>query len=168
MRICSQHRGFTLIEMMVVLAIMAIMATISAPSFSDYLANQRVRASTVDLLGTLTYARSEALKRNGTVFVRANGGDWSQGWVVTTSATKTYAQCLTNLSDCLHVQQPVDGIAVSGPANDLRYLRSGRIDGGAATYSLCNADSSSAVSRRQLRVDLSGRPNIALAGTCDA
>lgn len=70
-------RGFTLVEMMTVVSIIAILASVAAPSFAELAATQRVRAAASALSESLWLARAEATKRNtnvGFVFVDAQAG----------------------------------------------------------------------------------------------
>ena len=62
--------GFTAIELMVVVSIVAILAALAAPSFSPLIENWRVRESAEQLQSTLYYARSEAIKRGGQVLIQ--------------------------------------------------------------------------------------------------
>jgi type IV fimbrial biogenesis protein FimT len=71
-------RGATLIEMMIVVAIIGILASLSTPMVSTYLQNAKLRASADELKEALELARSEAIKRNDTVkFTALNGGGWT-------------------------------------------------------------------------------------------
>lgn len=86
-------QGFTAIELMVVVSIVAILAAIAAPSFSPLIERWRVRQAAENLQSTLYYARSEAIKRGGSVVIAkaANGSgctnatantQWGCGWTV--------------------------------------------------------------------------------------
>jgi type IV fimbrial biogenesis protein FimT len=84
-RFIARHRvrGFTLVELVIVVAIVGIGATIAMPSLSQALAAQRLRAGATDLSSSLMLARSEAIKRGGQVRVAPlNGADWTSGWRV--------------------------------------------------------------------------------------
>lgn len=77
-----QHRqsGFTLIEMMVVIAIISIIASIAAPSFSSLFDRYRLRGAADTLFGDLQAARMDAIRNNNTVFVNfATGANWCYG-----------------------------------------------------------------------------------------
>ena len=73
-------RGFTLIEGMVVVAILAIVAALAAPNFVSFIGTMNTKSAAFDLIGDLTMARSEALKRNVAITVAPVQGAWSNGW----------------------------------------------------------------------------------------
>jgi len=86
-------RGFTAIELMVTLAILAVLAALAAPSFTPIVERWRVRQAVDGFQSTLYFARSEAIKRGGNVVIEklANNGscttaptanDWGCGWLV--------------------------------------------------------------------------------------
>jgi type IV fimbrial biogenesis protein FimT len=81
--------GFTLIEMMVAIGIMAILLSIAVPSFTQAGLGSQLRSSSTAMIASANLARSEAVKRNAPVnlCVSADGascgaGGWEQGWIV--------------------------------------------------------------------------------------
>ncbi|MBI2398878.1 MAG: GspH/FimT family pseudopilin [Xanthomonadales bacterium] len=79
----QQHqRGVTLLELLVAVAVLAIAASLAAPSFSDTIRNQRLSSRSFALQEDLAFARSEAVKVQGDVFIAAKAGGFTQGWVV--------------------------------------------------------------------------------------
>ncbi|MEE9422277.1 MAG: GspH/FimT family pseudopilin [Gammaproteobacteria bacterium] len=77
------HRGFTLVELMITLALAAILLSIGIPSFQSYMEINRLAAQTNQMVQSLNLARSEAGKRGGNVVVAPLvAGNWAQGWQV--------------------------------------------------------------------------------------
>ncbi len=74
--------GFTLIELMVVIAILAVLTAVGMPSFIEFIADQRVRAATSDLYGDFVFARVKAIEASRRVYVTPDGGNWKNGWRV--------------------------------------------------------------------------------------
>jgi len=75
-------RGFTLIEALTVIAIMAILTGIGSASFVWMNQATSIRGAAFDLVADLDFARSEAVKRNADVVVQPLNADWAQGWQV--------------------------------------------------------------------------------------
>jgi len=72
--------GFTLIELMVVIAVAAVLATIAVPALNDFLEKARVRGAAEAALADLTYARTESVLRNQTITVSiTTGTNWCYG-----------------------------------------------------------------------------------------
>ncbi len=90
----SRARGFTLIELMVVVAMLSILVALALPSFKGVIERWRVQQAVDSLRTTMFYARSEAIRRGGDIFVEklpsttpgctlaTRAGDWDCGWVV--------------------------------------------------------------------------------------
>lgn len=85
---CKRTRGFTLIELMVTLAVLAIVLGIAVPSFQKQIVNNRSLAFGDEFAQALNYARSEAVKTNRRVSICASSdgatctGNWSDGFIV--------------------------------------------------------------------------------------
>ncbi|HHW4680197.1 MAG TPA: GspH/FimT family pseudopilin [Xylella taiwanensis] len=81
-------RGFTLMELMIAVVVVAVLAAIAFPSFHSLIRSNRVSSRTNELISSIALARSEAVcsAHGGGVCPSANGdtcGDqWSQGWLV--------------------------------------------------------------------------------------
>ena len=70
MKSWPRRRGFTLIELMIVVAVLAVILTLAAPSFRDLILMQRLRGVNAQLVTDLSFARSEAISRGTFVQVR--------------------------------------------------------------------------------------------------
>ena len=83
--------GFTFIELMIVMTMVAVMAAIALPNLNQFIANNRLKSQMYSMLESINVARSEAVKRKvKTVMCRttnftACGGTantWTTGWIV--------------------------------------------------------------------------------------
>ncbi|MCH8531180.1 MAG: GspH/FimT family pseudopilin [Saccharospirillum sp.] len=73
----SSQKGVTLIELMITLAVIAIIASLAAPSFQGVIENNRVASQANGLLSAAHFARSEAVKTGGDVTLTVNAdGSW--------------------------------------------------------------------------------------------
>lgn len=121
------RRGFTLIELMVVVAIIAILAALAAPSFVGLIANSTVARAVNSFIGDHRYARGEAMRRGKSVTicrtpdptaaapVCATGdgvgvGAWMQGWVVFVDDNGN-GQFNSATDKVLRTQEPLTGIS---------------------------------------------------------
>ena len=85
----AKNAGFTLIELVVTIAIVGILATIAMPSFNSTITSNRLTSYANDLIGAINLARSEAVKRGVQVTILSNSGaasDWDAGWTVFTDS----------------------------------------------------------------------------------
>lgn len=80
--------GFTLIELMIVIAILAITFSLSVPAYKDLQLRQKINGQANQLFSIIYLARSEAIKRSSVVTIckssdnQTCGGFWSDGWVM--------------------------------------------------------------------------------------
>src|SRR5690606_14878106 len=78
-------RGFTLIELMIAVSLLAIVAALAAPAMGDFLVRQRVASQAGDLALAMALARSEAIKDSASVAVlprTLSPSGWGDGWCV--------------------------------------------------------------------------------------
>lgn len=123
--------GFTLVELMVTLAVIGILAIIATPSMTDLINNSRATAQTEELVASLQLARAEAIRRNarvticaGTAGVCSGSGTWDN-WTVF-GRDKTAAVATT---DVIRDTAASTSMQVAGPAAGIVYKPSGMIDG---------------------------------------
>lgn len=89
----GRPRGFTIVEIMVAMLILAILIGFAVPTFRDAALSSRLTGYANDLLASAQIARSEAIKRNAVVTLCistdgstcADEGGWEQGWIVVTN-----------------------------------------------------------------------------------
>lgn len=93
----AHQGGFTLVELLVTIAIAAILVSLAAPSFQTMLLNNRMAGQTDELTNALNYARNTALSQSvgvivcpiGAVSSTTCGTDWGAGWVVVSDPSGT-------------------------------------------------------------------------------
>ena len=178
-----KHRGFTLIELFVVLAIVAVLATLAAPSFTRLIKSNSIRSNVNSFMADLRFARSESIRRGGgVVMCRSNlpeatnptcsGGatdiiGWESGWIIfhdlNNNGQKADAEPL------LRVQGPttsVNTIVESGAATVFRFAATGRLNlAGSTSIQFGSSPQFDNTLQRVVCVNLSGRARIAGDGT---
>ncbi len=143
----KRQAGFTLIETMVVVAIIIILAGVGVPAMQDLIVNQRIKSTTSDLFASILRARSEAIKRNTDISMNPST-NWSTGWTIPSpTAGEPALLSLTTRSS----------ITVAGPASGITFTSAGRIRG---TSNVTFNVSASRGTPRCITIDLGGRPNV--------
>ena len=83
------QKGFTLIEMIVVLVITGFLATSAVGMIGTYITNAKLRANADDIRIGLQTAKSEAVKRNSQIMFKPDSAGWASGWNIWIPATYT-------------------------------------------------------------------------------
>ena len=139
-------RAFTLVELMVTIAVLAILATLAAPNLSSVLNNSKVKTSTGDIFNFLQQARTEAVRlgktvticgsSDGTTCLSANKTNWSTGLIAKSSASATPIQKLTFENSKLTITAPetitFNPVGSTTAEHEITVAISG-----ADTYSIC-------------------------------
>ena len=145
--------GFTLPELMIVLAVAGVLAALAVPSFQSLTQSQQIKNASFELFSSLSLARSEAIKRNNDVILTPNAGGWGQGWTIA-STTGT-----------IKSQSALKGVVITlGPASVV-YRRTGR----ATATSVFQMDVSPENTglRRCIYIGLTGMPrSVKQTGVC--
>lgn len=121
------HGGFTLLEMVIVMAVVAIIATVAIPAMKDVTTKNSMVTDVNRLTVALNFARSEAIKRGsyvvvcksaassscsptGTADCCASSGDWTQGWLVFEDVDNDKAMIGANGDELLRIGDPLSGV----------------------------------------------------------
>ena len=150
-------RGFTLLEVMVVVAIIAVLAALAGPSFTPLIERWRVRQAVEGLQSTIYYARSEAIKRGGNVAMRkipnntnncttaTSSADWDCGWFVCEDVNGN-GVCNAAEPVLQRFETPAN-VQVTRPANSGEHIifnRWGLVDGDFLSFSMVPLNKSTA------------------------
>jgi type IV fimbrial biogenesis protein FimT len=109
---CAQSAGFTLLEMLIAMAVMGIILTYAVPSMSTFYANQRLIGAAQQVYGHLQQARSEAVARNVTTYVNfaVDGtASWEYGMSSSNSLCDLTVTSPTTASACVITVDDGDG-----------------------------------------------------------
>ena len=165
-------RGFTLVELLVVIALIAVLQLIAVPAFVNISNSMRLTAAVNSLFSSLLLARNEAIKRNsravvckslsGETCIRTGG--WDQGWIVFHDANNNAA---LDAGEAVLSRQPAFAQSIRFTGNDpvesyVSYVSTGgaQYTSGAfqaGTLTVC-PQSATRVDARQIVINSAGRP----------
>jgi type IV fimbrial biogenesis protein FimT len=134
---------------------MGVLATLALPSFRAFVANQRIRNGSFDLMAALTLARSEAVTRNRSVDLKRSGTSWDRGWTVE-EGTRTF-----------HRQEAYKDLAISDSSGlgVITYGKDGRTVTTSTKFTIAPTTAIAGVSSRCISVGLNGLPSSSM-GAC--
>ena len=169
-------RGFTLVELLITIAIMAILLGIAAPAFTEAILSNKLAGYANTFVAGTSVARSEAIKRNFAITMCrsadgatcATSGGWQQGWIVMCNSDDSLT-CKSGGSGVLvlNKQEAIEtGFQLTGDAYTLTFPPTG---GGVTTANLVLCRNSPAgAQERTIKVGATGRAAVAktTTGTC--
>lgn len=121
----KSSQGFTLVELLVTVAVIGILAVVATPSMTALVGAYRVSSTASELTAAMQIARSEAVRRNARVRVCGNAActstDYSQAVVVHGAPTAQDPAVIRAVA-------AGSGVTVTGPANGIVFRPSGVID----------------------------------------
>ena len=159
-------RGLTLVELMITIAVASILLSLAVPSFTTSIRNNRMVTDINELHASLSFARSEAVKRdrNVTMCRSSNGssctGNWQDGWIV--FVDNNFNGTVDAGDEILRQHGALGGgDTLTFSQTRVIYDSSGLARAGSnGTFTLC--DSRGAQSAKGLVIGVSGRPRLAI------
>jgi len=148
----DRQRGFTVVELITVICLAAIFAALAGPPFRDFIIQQRIRNAAYELMSDITFARSEAVKRNATVTI-SKVGTWTGGWTVAAGATTLRTHPAFN-----------NNITITMASSSVDFALNGRASG-LASFTIDDTGGNPKIAARCVSIDPSGRPQSA-QGSC--
>jgi type IV fimbrial biogenesis protein FimT len=147
-------RGFTLLELMVVVAVAAIVLTLGVPQFGEFLRNSRRAELSTGLFSALSQARTEAVVRNTEITVAPSGESWTAGWrvFIDTNTNGLFDSGDTAVAEYDIVHDDLE-LITEPETTLLRFQRSGRANQ-TVRFTLC---AKTRAHTREVTAEVSGR-----------
>jgi type IV fimbrial biogenesis protein FimT len=165
----SQVRGFTLIELMVTIALLAILTTLAAPSFAKLIASTRLSSATNELYTSLVQAKSDAIRlgsrvtvcpsSNGSSCITSGTPTWTTGWITFSDTTRAATPSVDAGEKILQIGQALDAsISIRGSLGYASFASDGSaklINGGLYTAKIRVCSPSASLNDNERARDIS-------------
>lgn len=161
----SRVYGFTLVELIIAIALLAIVVSLAVPAYSDFMARKRASAVTNDFLVDLNAARGEATRRRRNVVMCVRGGSaatcdaasqnsgdctcaadgqWESGWITFVDADADASLDASATDTIVGVHPPLPGGVTLrrtvGAGNTVAFNSRGALAGTTAGFAVCVND----------------------------
>ncbi len=180
-----RSRGFTLIELMVTISILAVLMSLAVPSFRGMIASTRLTSANNDLMAAFALARANAIKTGNrvTICMSANGtsctttGGWQQGWISFIDTTRSSASATVDSGETILTTSGAlaADVVVKGNLPYISYSADGQsktIQGGfnSGTIRVCSTSSGLSDDKRarNLTLNSAGRISYTTLANIDA
>lgn len=110
-------RGFTIVELMVTIAIASIVLMLAVPSFTRAIDQGKFTSASNELVTAMNFARNEAIRRSRPVSVRMNTGGWIDGWTAFVDPDRNGV--IGPPTDLLRAGNATPGVQITGGAGGL-------------------------------------------------
>ncbi|MFK8028305.1 MAG: GspH/FimT family pseudopilin [Gammaproteobacteria bacterium] len=167
--------GFTIIELMLTIAVAAVMLSVGVPSFQSLMERNQLTSGINQFISSMSLARSEAIKRNQRVSICPSsdgeacvGNQYENGWIIfvdrNANGTRQIAtEELIWVSDSLPANMTLRGDGCC--SGSVPYLASGQISGIAGNIHLCKENDAN--KSRKIAINTFGRARLDKAGSSD-
>lgn len=147
--------GFTVLELMMVIAILGVLAAVAFPSFRYLSSSTKVKSASTELYLALIRARNEAVKRNRLVALTKNAAGWQAGWQIIADDDNDGA--FTSADRMVHETGAFPRISITSAQDSVVFLTSGRIQGNVVPEIEVTSEETSSM-QRCISADLTGKP----------
>ncbi|MGI9227460.1 MAG: GspH/FimT family pseudopilin [Gammaproteobacteria bacterium] len=166
----AQQAGFTLIELMIVIVVLAIFVTVGVPNFQNLIRENRLATQANEFVSSLHFARSEAIKRrlqvalcrttDGATCVAGGTPSWETGWLVfvddvtSNGSIDAGEQLLRSVS-----AKPTSTLrSTNANTNDTVLFRNnGLLTNPGGSFNLCDSNTADTASGRRIRINVTGQ-----------
>lgn len=177
------QKGFTLVELVITLAVAGVLLGIGVPNFQNFVKNNRMVSQTNEIMADLNYTRSEALKRSRNVHIcktsdpkavtpvcNATTSDaWTKGWLIWADENGNNVLDNSPVNELLRINEGASGsITIKTTNADIKneviFTKLGLLSNLGGTFNLCDDRGSS--KGRVVSITTTGRPSFSRNPAC--